>query len=242
MAKGSNWKGRKVGAPPEGEGFTWNTRERLLSAAWRSRSINCVRLLEFLEVEHLAHGGFENGALLAPFDQLVRFGIPRRLIKATIQEAEAKGLLVVKRTKLRGSKKPKAHRYRLTYVWTRIEHDGVKDWQEPTDDWRRYRVVSKPAEVVNIGSRSDTVTVPHREPFKVSQSEPSPEKTLENIGRAIVHEVALLSRSRGDSPLSTAPAEGERSAPPHGAVASSPVVVNFKKRSSSAPPTGRPAA
>lgn len=46
----------------------------------------------------------------------------------------------------------------------------------------------------------------------------------------------------GGRPLSAAPAEGERSAPPHGAVASSPVVVDFKKRSSSASPNGRPAA
>ena len=64
MGKGRTWKGRKVGAAPEGEGFIWHTRELLMSAAWRSRSISCVRLLEFLEIEHLAHGGFENGSLL----------------------------------------------------------------------------------------------------------------------------------------------------------------------------------
>jgi hypothetical protein len=242
MARGRTWKGRKVGAPPEGEGFVWHTRELLMSLAWRSRSINTVRLLEFLEIEHLAHGGFENGSLLAPFDQLQDFGITRRLIKSTIQEAEALGLLVVKRGKLAGRKRPKANRYRLTYLWTRTEIDGVKDWQEPSDEWKRYRVASCPLKVANIGSRSDTVTVPQRKPKSVSQGEPTIEQALENIRTAIVSEGALLSRSRGETPPSATPAQRERSAPIQGAEASSRV-VSFPKSSSSAPsPNGRPAA
>jgi hypothetical protein len=241
MAKGGP-KGWKAGAPRPGDGFVWHTRDLLLSPAWRGRTINCVRLIEFLEVEHLAHGGVENGALLAPFDQLQRFGIPRRLIKATIQEAEAKGLVIVKRGKVPGQKRPKANRYRLTYLWARINFDGVIDWTQPSDDWRRYRVVSRPRKVANIGSRSDTVTVPQQEPKSVSQSELPPEQALENIREAIVHEVALLSRFRGDTPPSATPKQRERSAPPQGAEASSRV-VDFRKPSSSAPsPTGRPAA
>lgn len=158
MAKGRTWTGRKVGAPPEGEGFIWHTRELLLSPAWRARSINCVRLLEFLEIEHLAHGGFENGSLLAPFDQFKRFGITRRLIPEAIREAERLGLVVVRRGKIRGQKQPKASRYKLTYLWTRTESDGVKDWHEPSDEWKRYRIVSRQANVAIIGSRRDTVT------------------------------------------------------------------------------------
>src|SRR5438477_11588565 len=99
MGKGRSWRGRKAGAPPEGEGFIWHTRELLMSPAWRTRGISCVRLLEFLEIEHLAHGGVANGSLVAPTDQLERFGISRRLIHPAIAEAEEKGLVVVKRDK-----------------------------------------------------------------------------------------------------------------------------------------------
>lgn len=173
-------KGRKFGSPPENEGFVWHTRELLMSPAWRSRSINCVRLLEFLEIEHLAHGGQENGFLVAPFDQLQRFGIPRRLIKAAIQEAEALGLLVVRRGKLIGQKRPKANRYRLTYFWTRTDIDGVRDVQEPSDEWKRYRAVSHLVDVANTGSRSGTVTVPQSEPKSGSLSEPLSAQPLEN--------------------------------------------------------------
>ncbi len=241
MGKGRTWKGRKVGAPPEGEGFTWHTRELLMSTAWRSRSINCVRLLEFLEIEHLAHGGFENGRLLAPFDQLQQFGITRRLIPDTIREAEYLGLVVVRRGKTRGLMRPKASRYRLTYLWTRTEIDGVKDWQEPSDEWKRYRVVSRPANGAKIGSRSDTVVGPHRIPKPVSQEEPSSEQALENIRRAIVSEGVLLSRSWGDSPPSATPKQRGRSAPIGSAVASprvSPHLNNPLLRA----PNGRTAA
>lgn len=241
MGKGRNWKGRKFGAPPEGEGFIWHTRELLQSQAWRSRSINCVRLLEFLEIEHLAHGGLENGALLAPFDQLQRFGIARRLITCAVQEAEAKGLLAVKREKAKGTKRPKANRYRLTYLWTRTDLDGVKDWQEPSDNWRRYRVVSRPRNVVNIGSRSDTVKVPHREPKSVSQSELPSSQALEKSQGTTVHEVALLSRSWTDSPVAATPKQRGRSAPTGSAVAS-PRVSHHLNNPLLKAPNGRTAA
>ena len=64
--------------PPDGQQFIWLTRELLMSDAWRSQGINTVRFIHFLLLEHLRHGGQENGKLKAPRRQLRAFGIGAR--------------------------------------------------------------------------------------------------------------------------------------------------------------------
>ena len=49
------------------------------------------------EIEHLRHGGADNGSLLATYNQLEAFGIGRRFIFGAIREAEQRGLVVVER-------------------------------------------------------------------------------------------------------------------------------------------------
>src|SRR6516162_7461818 len=83
----------KAHRPPKGEPWVWLTREFLESDAWRNRSINCVRLLDRLMIEHMNHAGTENGNLAAPYDQLVAHGLTRSEIRAAIEEAEFLGLL-----------------------------------------------------------------------------------------------------------------------------------------------------
>src|SRR5205823_12969455 len=77
-------KHRVAGRPPDGEPWVWHTLALLSSPPWCGMSINCHRLILFLEIEHLQHGGNENGSLLAPYAQLVRFGIGRRFIAGAI--------------------------------------------------------------------------------------------------------------------------------------------------------------
>jgi hypothetical protein len=80
--------------PPAGKPFCWYTPEMLLSPAFRDASINCRRLIAALEFENMNHAGTENGDLIMPYNQLVRWwGIPRRLIRRTIEEAEERGLI-----------------------------------------------------------------------------------------------------------------------------------------------------
>src|SRR5689334_19319791 len=86
-----------AGRPPEGGPWIWHQAELLSSPAWRPRSINCVRLIEFLLLEHMAHGGVENGNLLATYDRLAAFGLSRRLISQAINEAEELGLVRAQR-------------------------------------------------------------------------------------------------------------------------------------------------
>ena len=95
MSRNRPRSGRRSGHPPEGENWIWHTLASLDSPAWRSRSIHCRRLIDFLEIEHLRHGGADNGSLLATYNQLEAFGIGRRFIFGAIREAEQRGPVVV---------------------------------------------------------------------------------------------------------------------------------------------------
>ncbi len=164
MGKGGrkDWGGRKAGGPPVGEGFIWHTSELLTSSAWRTRSIHCARLLEFLEIEHLAHGGNANGSLLAPYNQLEKFGIGRRFISGAIKEAEEKGLVTVQRGALKGRQMTEVTRFCLTYLWTKTQSSGFWDWQLPTDSWKTYgRNIGAP--LATIGAPLEALSVDYSE-------------------------------------------------------------------------------
>lgn len=139
-AKPISFKFSDVNKAPEGESWIRLTALRLASMAWRARSVNAMRLLEFLELEHMNHGGKENGRLKAPYAQLVDFGISRRLINPAITEAEALGLLRVERGQLRGRQMRADSLYRLTYLpfSQQDRATGSTVWCSPTDEWKRY--------------------------------------------------------------------------------------------------------
>ena len=111
----------------------------LKSDAWRDLSINGRRMLDLLEIEHLAHGGYENGNLTVTYCQFVEWGIRREAVNKTIKELEHLGWIEVQRGGYRGFARSWPHRYRLTYRRTRIVPDnGAPYLVAPTDDWRRY--------------------------------------------------------------------------------------------------------
>lgn len=99
-------------------------RGLLQSAAWRSLSIHSRRLIDFLMLEHMSHGGRHNGFLLAPRRQLESFGIHERFVTAAISEAEGVGLIDCIRGKGRAPS-----RYALTWL-------PRSDCMEPTNRWR----------------------------------------------------------------------------------------------------------
>ena len=86
-----------MSGPPKGTPWVWLTRDLLRSPAWRGLGINARRLVDFLLVEHMNHGGKSNGFLLAPRYQLEEAGIGHRHITAAIDEARAAQLITVKR-------------------------------------------------------------------------------------------------------------------------------------------------
>jgi hypothetical protein len=99
-------------------------RKLLESAAWRALGINARRFIDFLMLEHMRHGGKENGALLAPRQQLKLFGIGARYISAAIEEAEDLGFVDCRRGV---GRRPSV--YALT--WLQMGDDST-----PSNRWR----------------------------------------------------------------------------------------------------------
>ena len=87
-------------------------------------------------IEHMNHGGLENGNLMAPYGQLEDFGIGRRLINQTIEDLERRGLIDVDRIGMR-------HATRFALTWLPV--NGL----HPTNRWRLYR------ETIDPNSRAD---------------------------------------------------------------------------------------
>jgi hypothetical protein len=146
MSKSISFRRKDVAGPPAGEPWIWHTVTLLRSMAWRGKSQALSRLLEFLEIEHLAHGGMENGRLLAPYKALVEFGIRHKSIAAAVRDGERRKLLVANRQGrdlLTGKKL--AATYRLTYLPARGLDCGTYEWNAPTDDWRLFFKEQRPA-------------------------------------------------------------------------------------------------
>ncbi|MBX3571073.1 MAG: hypothetical protein KF694_01850 [Mesorhizobium sp.] len=109
--------------------FVPHRLELLLSPAWQRAPRPLRTILERLEIEHLRHGGQENGFLFVSYQQIVAAGVSRRSIKSACQLGEKLGLLeVVQDGELTGDLRP-PNRYRLTYV-------PAKGAAAPTDEWK----------------------------------------------------------------------------------------------------------
>jgi len=116
----------KAQRPPAGEPWVWHTRELLASDAWRSLSINARRFVDFLLIEHMGHGGKNNGKLKAPYKQLQAFGIGAHQATAAICEAEDLGVVDCHRGGMRV-----ATLYAIGWL---PQHDG----RPAADRWRCY--------------------------------------------------------------------------------------------------------
>jgi hypothetical protein len=138
--KRASYRSRDIGGPPKDQPWSWYSVEMMRSDAWRDISVNARRMLDLLEIEYLAHGGYENGNLVMTYDQFVAGGIRRESISATIAELERFGWLEVTRGLYRGFARSTPHRFRLTHRRTRVRPEiGMPYLVEPTHDWRQYR-------------------------------------------------------------------------------------------------------
>lgn len=139
--------------PPAGEPWAWLSRELVSSPAWRARSVNTIRLVDFLLVESMNHAGRENGNLAATYDQLCVFGLSREEIPAAIREAVYLGLVVVE---TQGGKHVPS-RYRLTFFPVFSAGTGA------TNEWRRH--TDKSLREIRLGARKTDSLV--REPVPI---------------------------------------------------------------------------
>jgi hypothetical protein len=123
MSKKISFKQTRVAGPPRGARWVWHTDDMRTTERWRKMSLMCHRLLERIELEHMAHNGLENGRLKIAYSQFEDWGISRRSIPAAIKYAVAAGFLDVPK---RGYHlKDTTNEYRLTYLATRERIRGA---------------------------------------------------------------------------------------------------------------------
>jgi hypothetical protein len=159
-------------------------RSMLESPAFRVLSHAAMRVMHRIEIEHMAHGGAENGKLIVTYDQLVEWGVDRKAIAPAIRELTALGFLEVTEPGSAGNENHRrAHRFRLTYV-------NVKSREQPTNEWKRIDTIEVAKHTVaavkretsprarDLGKRSwrarmkSASPVPKTEPTPVPKTEP----------------------------------------------------------------------
>ena len=83
----------KRNRPPEGEPFIWLTRELVESDAWQTAPIWTIRFVFRLMVEHMAHGGCENGNLVCTHRDCYQWGIRKATVRKAQIDAIQRGLV-----------------------------------------------------------------------------------------------------------------------------------------------------
>jgi hypothetical protein len=85
-------------------------------------------VLAVIEIEHMRHGGAENGRLIVTRRQFEKRGVPKQVIAPSIRALEALGFIEITQRGAAGvGEHAQAHRFRLTYVQP-----------NPTDEWRKH--------------------------------------------------------------------------------------------------------
>jgi hypothetical protein len=95
-------------------------------AFWALKPIERT-VLSVIEIEHMRHGGVENGRLIVTRRQFEKRGIHKDAIAPSIRALEVLGFIELDRGAAGVGDQAQAHRFRLTYVQP-----------NPTDEWRKF--------------------------------------------------------------------------------------------------------
>lgn len=115
------------------EAFVREPMSLLESPAYRALNFPALKILGFLKLEHLRHGGAENGLLQAPYRQLELLGISARNVHPALRMLEELGFIRLTSDGFRLGGRPSAARYALTWLPT-------CDGRPPTEDYKRISV------------------------------------------------------------------------------------------------------
>lgn len=93
--KGTATKKRfvRMNRPPEDTSWGWLTAEMMDSPAWRALTGNAVKVVLRVLLEHLRHGGVENGNLPVTYSDFVAYGVRRNSVRVALAIAIALGFL-----------------------------------------------------------------------------------------------------------------------------------------------------
>jgi hypothetical protein len=105
------------------------TQELLASPVWGVLTLADRKVLDRLCLEHMAHGGQENGNLKCTYNDFVEYGVRRATIADAIRRLEVFGLIeIVQRGGITRAEFKHPTIYRLTFVQGNLA---------ATDDWKR---------------------------------------------------------------------------------------------------------
>lgn len=114
------------------ENFVTHRRIMRESPAWQALPDNARRVLDRIELEHMRHGGAENGYLPCTYNDFAANRIRRASVALAIRQCVELGFLEVMVKGYRagaGFKVPS--KYRLTYIMGLTR----SDYGRPTDEW-----------------------------------------------------------------------------------------------------------
>jgi hypothetical protein len=133
---------KKLNSPPANQPWGWFSFELLESAAMRSLSVNGRRVLDRIQLEHMAHAGLENGRLKVTWDDFVKFGVGRRFIGGALAEVIVAGIVAITQPgrKAWGRDRGDPTQYRLTYL--PVAEPG--DFWPPTNEWKSFSAPKAP--------------------------------------------------------------------------------------------------
>ncbi|MET3693374.1 hypothetical protein [Methylobacterium goesingense] len=142
-------KFRKSNSVPKGQAFVWFTREMLESPAWRAMSQNARLAVDRVCVEHMSHGGGQNGALPVTYDDFEHAGIRRGSIRRAIAEALALGFIEMTRKGTRGWGEFTGEPSHFRLAWLPTSENGAV-----TIRWKRFETLAE-AERVAAAAREE---------------------------------------------------------------------------------------
>ena len=138
------------------ENWASHRRSMLESPAWKVLSRGARQFLDRLEIEHMAHGGKENGKLPLTYQDLIDYGMSRNQIAPAEREVVALGFAECT-TRGRGGNAE----HRAPNLW-RITYPQNIGPLLPTDEWARIKT-SEEAEAVARKARAE------KDPKKVAE-------------------------------------------------------------------------
>jgi len=197
------------------ENWVSYSRSLIESPALRVLSRAAIQALHRIELEHMSHGGAENGRLQVTHLQFEEWGVHRDSIAPALRELQALGFVEVTEKGHAGvGGHGDANRFRLTYV-------NSKSREPPTDEWRSIPSIEEAARISkearaggksqyhrDLGRRGGRVT--REKHFSVTETvaESVTETVTEGRFPLVTETVGTMRASRKPWPLSRISGEG----------------------------------
>jgi hypothetical protein len=163
------------------------------SPAWQVLSLSARRVLDRIEIEHMRHGGAQNGRLPVTYDDFVHYGIHRHAIAPAIRQCEALGFLEVAQRGHAGNAEYRSpNHFRLTYL------NFMGGRGPPTNEWSRIETIEAATDrrtLIRRPKKQNPSDGKRHASVSETATETAAAPVSETITTAIVRKPSLLSIS-----------------------------------------------